>query len=335
MKAGGKNRVDSLGGLSVFLALALSSGLAYTWPWFEQSWDPFRLTSTWLLSLVALTMFCLGVVARSAELVELRRRPWTVFAGVIVQCTLMPALAWVVVRALAIEGQLAYGVLLAGCVPGAMASNVLTMTAKGNVSYSVSLTTIATLISPITVPFAFAVVAGLETEEDAFNPRKMATTLVLTVVLPVISGFLAKHYLGLVRRLVGKVAGHIATIALLWIIASVVAVNRERLSLVAPSLIAGLLAMNLVGYLGGYAMGLAVRMREPMRRALTLEVGMQNAGLGTALAASLLGDATPAQIPTAAYTFGCMLTGTILAAAWSTRTPNTESAAETASLKSS
>jgi BASS family bile acid:Na+ symporter len=304
-------------GAGVLVALVVSSSLAYLWPTVSSSADPFRLSANALLGLVALTMFCLGLVVEQQELTELRQRPLMVFLGVLVQCTLMPALAWTVVRLLALEGPLSYGVLLCGCVPGAMASNVLTMTARGNVSYSVSLTSVATLLSPVTVPLALTVVAGLETSADVFKPAKMAVTLLLTVVMPVIGGYLTKQRVAVLPATTRSAASLIATVALLWIIASVVAANRDRLAVVEPRLLQGLLAMNVLGYCGGYAMGRLSRMPVGMRRALTLEVGMQNAGLGTALAASLIGSDSMAQIPTAAYTFGCMLTGTLLAAAWS------------------
>ena len=304
-------------------ALIASSFAAFIWPRFSASFEPFRLHPDALLALVATTMFCLGVVVRPDELVELRRRPWTVLLGVLVQCTVMPAAAWCVVRGLSLSGPLAYGVMLCGCVPGAMASNVLTMTARGNVSYSVSLTSVATLLSPISVPATLLVIAGLSTGADVFKPGKMATTLLLTVVLPVVAGYLVKRSLRHWETWATRVAPPIATVALLWIIASVVAGNRERLAGVSMLLIGGLLMMNIAGYCGGYAVGRIARMPESMCRALTLEVGMQNAGLGTALAASLFGGDSAAQIPTAAYTFGCMLTGT-MAAAWWARRPTTQ-----------
>ena len=90
---------------------------------------------------------------------------------------------------------------------------------------------------------------------------------------------------------------------------------------VGAILVLALFVINVVGYVAGYAVGLVSRLPERFRRALTLEVGMQNAGLGTALAASLYGADTVATIPTAAYTFGCMLTGTILAVWWNTSSP--------------
>lgn len=307
------------GGLGVLLWLVASSALAFFWPRVTESFDPFRLNPNGLSALVVLTMFSLGLVVKPVELTELRQRPLMVLLGVATQCAVMPALAWAIVWMLGLEGPLAYGVMLCGCVPGAMASNVLTMTARGNVSYSVSLTSVATLLSPITVPGTLVLVAGLETGADVFKPAKMAGTLLCTVVMPVIAGYLIKRRFAVVRNHAQAVAPPVATVALLWIIASVVAGNRDRLAQVQFGLVAGLLMMNLLGYLGGYLVARAARMPPAMRRALVLEVGMQNAGLGTMLAATILGKDSLAQIPTAAYTFGCMLTGTILAAIWAGR----------------
>ena len=135
----------------------------------------------------------------------------------------------------------------------------------------------------------------------------------------------------LVCRLIRPVASPVrhaapalANLTIVWIIAVVVALNRGRLLGVfggeisdAGPMLLTLLALNVFGYAAGYAGGGAMRLDGAMRRALTLEVGMQNAGLGTVLVLNLFKDDAAAAIPTALYTFGCMLTGTILAQWWS------------------
>ena len=118
------------------------------------------------------------------------------------------------------------------------------------------------------------------------------------------------------RPIANRFAGFVAIVALLWIIIGVVASHRDQLSQVSGTLIAWLLLINVIGYAAGWAVAKLSGMPTPLGRALSLEVGMQNAGLGTVLAGSLYAGATMATIPTAAYTFGCMLTGTILAAWW-------------------
>ena len=294
-------------------ALVVTSGCAYLWPGDLMEVDPFRLPSQALWWLVSITMFCLGLVVSFDELEELRKRPTSVLLGVVVQTTWMPFLAWITVAALSLDGDLAKGVILVGCVPGAMASNVLTMTARGNVSYSISLTTVATLLSPITVPLTLSIVGGISTGENAFNPVATSITLFQTVVVPVILGVCVRYLFKALRPYACRLAPWVASIALLWIIMSVVAANRGRIGQVEIMMLVALLVINLLGYLGGFTLGVIADMPPSMTRALSLEVGMQNAGLGTVLAASLLGEQSLAQIPTAVYTFGCMLTGTLLA----------------------
>lgn len=291
------------------------------WPAERWRWDPFVLSPALLWSLIVATMFCLGTLVRSDELRPLKTRPWWVALGVATQVLVMPAAAWLVTRVVPMSTELAAGVILVGCVPGAMASNVLTNAAGGSVAFSVSLTTVATLLSPITVPTALWIFADVQTEQQLMNPTQTAVTLFLRVVLPTMVGYLLARRFAIVRRHSDRWASAIASIALLWIIASVVAGNRSRLIDLGWVLAIALLAINLIGYAGGYLSAVAVGLPDRFRRALTLEVGMQNAGLGTVLAASLYGEQTIATIPTAAYTFGCMLTGTVLAGVWRTRRP--------------
>jgi BASS family bile acid:Na+ symporter len=105
-------------------------------------------------------------------------------------------------------------------------------------------------------------------------------------------------------------------LTILWIIAIVVGLNRERLAGFEAAILLALLILNLAGYVAGYFGGGLLRLKQPMRRALTLEVGMQNAGVGTWLVLTVFKDEPAAAIPPALYTFGCMFTGTILARVW-------------------
>ncbi|MFN3189934.1 MAG: bile acid:sodium symporter family protein [Aureliella sp.] len=282
----------------------------------QLGFDPFWLPKWGLRWLVIITMFCLGMAIKLRELRELRQHPIAVFLGVAVQCIWMPFLAWSAIRILGLTGPIASGVVLVGCVPGAMASNVLTMTARGNVSYSISLTTVATLLSPISVPLALSVIGHFDEQHILPNPWQQATTLLTTVVLPVLLGFAVQQLVKQKIQWLVTLAPWVASIALLWIIASVVAVNRNQLGLISLALLVALLAINVAGYLGGGIAAWTKRLPSSMGRALSLEVGMQNAGLGTFLAANMFGSESPALIPTAAYTFGCMLTGTLLASYW-------------------
>ena len=294
--------------------LTLLSLTALFWPSLGAlRWDPFVGARPALDGIIAVTMLAIGSLLPRDEVVQVVRRWPTVLGGTAVQYAAMPLLAFATAWAFGFEGAALVGVTVVGCVPGAMASNLLSLAARANVSYSVSLTTTATLLSPIMVPLALKLTLG---QWQHFPAGQVSFNLVLTVVLPVLAGYgLSRYWLAWQRgtRLWGPT---VANVAILWIIAMVVGLNRDRLLYFDPAVLLALLLINLGGYLAGNLGGRALRLDRPMRRALTLEVGMQNAGLGTYIVLTVFPNDPAAAIPPAMYTFGCMLTGTILARLW-------------------
>jgi len=306
--------------LSKYLVIWLvaSSAAAWAWPAFGFGFDPFSASRPWLSAVIAITMFSIGCLLPVDEVRQVARRWPTVFGGTAVQYITMPALAWLIGRCFHLPPNALLGVIMVGCVPGAMASNVLTLAARGNVSYSVSLTTSATLLSPLIVPLVMTLTLGASLANVArhFHPLQVAWNLMLTVVVPVVAGHALVRFSSMAQRLANRAAANIANLAILWIIAVVVGLNRDRLSHATPSVAAALLALNVLGYAAGYFGARLLGLIATMRRALTLEVGMQNAGLGTVLTLQLFPGHETAAIPPALYTFGCMVTGTLLAQTW-------------------
>ena len=302
----------------LLLWLILLSAVAYVWPadWLA-GFDPFVGSKPYLWHLIAATMFAIGWMLPRDEVTQVARRWPLVLAGTAVQFATMPLLAWSAATLGGFSDQQFIGLLIVGCVPGAMASNVLTLVAKGNVSYSLSLTTSATLLSPLFVPLALKVALG---ESIEFPVRDVMWRLTWAIALPVASGHILGRFFPKYETVAKRIGSTVANLTILWIIAVVVALNRERISDLAADysasakLLGALLLVNLLGYFAGYGGGWGLRLPEPMRRALTLEIGMQNAGLGATLAANYFSP--EAAIPAAIYTFGCMFTGTILARIW-------------------
>lgn len=298
----------------LLLWLTILGLLAYFWnQWLPNAWDPFLSSKLILNYLFAVTMFALGSLLPKEEIGLVFRRWPTVLGGTAVQYTVMPFLGWSMAWLFGLDEAARIGVILVGCVPGAMASNVLTMVARGNVSYSVSITTSSTLLSPIVVPFGLWLCLG---RYVPFPIAKVSIELVWMVVLPVVAGHLLSRYYPVWQKLAGRFGGYLANISILWIIGVVVAINRDVITQLDSQIFFALLAVNILGYLGGWSGAYMMGLPSPMRRALTLEVGMQNAGLGTVLALDVFKDYPTATIPTAIYTFGCVLTGTILARCW-------------------
>jgi BASS family bile acid:Na+ symporter len=315
------------------LWLLLLCGLALWWPEVTTSFDPFLgfagLHSQILGIVFALAMFAIGTLLPKEEITLIARKWPRVFLGTLAQYSVMPLLGWALAAALDVSPGIKIGFILAGSVPGAMASNILTLQARGNVSYSVSLTTASTLLSPLVVPIVLSLsLSSVISVEDMdlkkyFDPVSTGWNLAWTVAIPVVCGHLASRFSEAVQVSAKQFSEPAANLIILWIIAVIVAKTRNNFEF-SGIVIGGLLTLNLVGYSAGYGIGRLAGLDEPMRRALVLEVGMQNAGLGSLLAVNLFPDHPDAAIPTVLYMFGCMLSGAILAQIWHRRDPEKE-----------
>ena len=311
--------------------LTACSLAAFFWPDMlgTETLDPFLKTAPAIPYQFAVTMFCIGCLLPREEVDQLAKRWPMVLGGTTIQYLSMPLLAWGVATLLGLEGPYLVGVIVVGCVPGAMASNVLTLAARGNVSYSVSLTTMATILSPFIVPLVLTLTLS---EQQDVPTQKIMIALLWQVVGPVIAGHVICRAASGFAQFMKGLGPIVANATIIWIIAVVVAKNRANLETAvdgdaaAIALVVGLLALNILGYLAGFGGGTAMRLPDGMRRALTLEIGMQNAGLGTSLVTQFFEDEPAASLPPALYTFGCMLTGTLLAQYWSRRKPQTDEA---------
>lgn len=273
---------------------------------------------------IMLAMFCVGMLIPPEELREVVQRWQAVVCGTVTQYLAMPLIAFGISELFGFTGAFRAGIILVGCVPGAMASNILTLTGRGNVSYSICITTLSTLLSPFIVPLFLWAFLGVEKRPD---PAAVFVNLLQTVALPVLFGFAFKILFKLHETKFIVVAGILANLSILWIIAVAIGLNAARLQNVTMILLSALLIINLLGYLAGLISGTVLKLDWRRRKALILEVGMQNAGVGTMLALTFFPDEATA-IPTAVYTFGCMFTGTILANVWYWQSDFTSNSAE-------
>ena len=205
----------------LLLWLVLLSALALYWPRLSGlDADPFTASKPVLSYLISLTMFCIGCLISADEVRAVFQRWPTVLGGTVIQYTAMPLLAWGCGQLFGLDRAYLIGVIVVGCVPGAMASNVLTLAARGNVSYSVSLTTSATILSPIVVPLAFWLTLHAIVPID---PIKEAIGLIQLVVGPVLLGHFLCRWLPQAASFVQPLAPLVANGTIIWVIAVVVA----------------------------------------------------------------------------------------------------------------
>jgi len=195
-----------------------------------------------------------------------------------------------------------------------MASNTMSYVAKADAAYSVSLTTVSTLLCPILTPLLTKVLAGSELPVSFWA---MFIQIMVMVVVPLLLGFWVRYRF---RRSVERILPVFPAISatfIVFICSVVIARNQARLPQVTGSVLAVVLTLNLWGLGAGYGIGALFGLDTLKRRALTIEIGMQNAGLGSALALEHLGE--EAAIPAAIFVFVCIITASALASFWQRR----------------
>jgi BASS family bile acid:Na+ symporter len=250
----------------------------------------------------AVTMFFVGTLVRPEQVRSFLEAPTRVVSGLIGQYTIMPLCAWGISLAFS-DPLVRTGIVLVGCMPGAMASNVMTVLLRGDLILSVTLTSLATLLSPLILAVWLPLLADTRMDVPVASMVWNATWM---VVLPVATGIALRAARREMPKRWDAAATSLASLSIVLIILVVVAANRARLAALGPELALGMVALNLGAYALAFALASALRWPAPHRRTLVIEVGMQNAGLGSVLALAHLGEA--GAVPSAFYTALCVLT---------------------------
>jgi BASS family bile acid:Na+ symporter len=303
------NRILSLYTRYLAVWVVVLGAIAYVWP------APFKFLAPYNKLFFSLTMFGIGAVLRVEDFRRIIEKPVIVLIGSAAQFTIMPLGAFVVSRLLNLPDELAVGLILTGSAPGAMASNVMSYIAKADTAYSVSLTTVSTLLCPILTPgLTFLLARGTRFDVPFWN---MVLEVMYMVVIPLFVGFGVRHFF---REKIGKILPVFPAISatfIIFICSLVIALNRERLGGVTGLVLAAVLILNISGMAAGYGVGSLFRMGVYRRRTLVIEIGMQNAGLGTVLALAHFG--AKATIPAAVFVFVCIITASVMASIWQRR----------------
>jgi BASS family bile acid:Na+ symporter len=264
----------------------------------------------------ALTMFGIGAVLQVDDFKRIALRPTIVLIGSCAQFTIMPFGAFILAKALRLPPEIAVGLILTGSAPGAMASNVMSYIAGADVAYSVSLTTVSTLLCPLLTPGLTYLLAGSIMHVPFLD---MVLDVICMVILPLFCGFGVRHYFKKGVERILPVFPAISVTFIIFICSLVIALNKSRLTELTGMVLAGVVVLNVYGMLAGYGVGRAFRMETRRKRTLSIEIGMQNAGLGTTLALAHFGDRVA--IPAAVFVFVCIITASIVAEIWQKRSP--------------
>jgi len=287
--------------------------LAYFYPpvcdWVKGS------AATWVLSVIMLSM---GMTLSANDFKVLAQRPWQIALGTLAQFSIMPIVAWGIIRIFSLDPALATGLLIVGCCPGGVSSNVMSYLAKGDVAFSVGMTTVNTLLSPVFTPLLLLWFSGKDIDVDAWG---IFYSIVQIVLVPVIIGVVLNILFGRTKAYIEtvKCMPAVSVVGLALIVGGIMChqgvmfMNSDKPGSVILLMCGAVMLHNALGYLFGYLLAKFTRMDTAKCRTLSIEVGCQNAGMGTQLAIKHFATMPEAAIASA---FACVyhsIGGTLLA----------------------
>lgn len=277
------------------------------------AFDSMTVAVPWLLALI---MFGMGMTLRLADFAIVGKRPWALLAGVAAQYVVMPLLALGLAWALHMSTDLAVGMVLVGAAPGGTSSNVMVFLSRGDTALSVAMTSVSTLLAPFLTPLLILALAGHYLPVDVLG---LFVSILKIVLAPVVLGLVLRM---LVPRLIERcldVLPLISVVGITLVVLAVVASSSATLLTAGGMVVAAVVLHNLGGLALGYGASRLCRLPRSSRRAVSIEVGLQNSGLAASLATAHFNPA--AALPAAIFSVWHNISGPILASYWRRKPP--------------
>jgi len=260
--------------------------------------------------LLGVVMFGMGLTLNLQDFKIVFSRPKDVIIGCLAQFTIMPLLAWGLTRTFQLDEALTLGVVLVGCCPGGTASNVITYLAKGDLALSVGMTGVSTLLAPFMTPLLTWALAGKSVNVNVVG---MLLSILWVVILPIVIGLIAKWIWPKFTEKATDYLPAISTIAISLIVAIIIGANAGKLLAGGLMIVLVVVLHNLCGLSCGYLIGRLLKLSEPKKRAISIEVGMQNSGLASSLATIHFAAYPLATIPGALFSVWHNISGAMVA----------------------
>ena len=289
--------------------VVLVAAVALFWP------SSFLWVDTWAINpMLGVIMFGMGLTLSPQDFRIVFSRPKDIIIGCLAQFTIMPLLALGLSWAFALPKELALGVILVGCCPGGTASNVITYLAKGDLALSVGMTATSTLLAPLITPLLVWLLAGTMVEVDTIG---MLLSIVYVVIAPIAVGFVFQRYLPKFTKSVVPYLPAFSSVVIAFVVGIVVSHNADRLLVGGMIVVLVVMLHNLCGLSLGYIIGRLLGLADAKRRAISIEVGMQNSGLASSLATLHFAAYPLATIPGAIFSVWHNISGALVARIYS------------------
>ncbi|WP_373358303.1 bile acid:sodium symporter family protein [Acinetobacter lactucae] len=288
----------------VFAALALWQPEFFVW---------LKAYIPWILGIIMLGM---GMTMTVDDFKGVLQSPKAVLIGVVAQFVVMPGLAFILCKLFNLPPEIAVGVILVGCCPGGTASNVITYMAKGNVALSVACTSVSTLLAPVLTPAIFYLLASQWLKIDAAS---MFISILQVVLLPIVVGLILRTWLKRQVESYIQVMPLVSVIAIVAIVAAIIGGSKAAILQSGLLILAVVILHNGLGYLLGFAAARFFKLSYADSKAIAVEVGMQNSGLGVALAAVHFAASPITAVPSAIFSLWHNISGPALATYWASK----------------
>ncbi len=307
---------DTLKGFAYTVTIFAAVTTALYYPSYFVNWNGYKLSGL-ITPLIQLIMFGMGTSMSIKDFAGVVKMPRGVLIGVVSHFIIMPSLGFTLASLSNFPPEIAAGIILIGCSPNGMASNVISYLAKANLALSVTITAISTMLAPFLTPVLMKFLAGAFVE---INVVDMMFDIFKMVIIPIGAGLIFNHYLSGKVKWLDNAMPVVSMFGIAFIIVIITAAGRDSLLSIGPALILVVLIHNLSGYMLGYWSGRLFKMSERDCRTIAIEVGMQNGGLASGLAKAMGKMATVGLAPAI---FGPLMnvTGSILASYWHRRPP--------------
>lgn len=268
------------------------------------------IDTSWINYLLMVVMFGMGLTLKPSDFAVVFKHPKDIIIGCLSQFTIMPLLAFGLGKMFGLETGLLAGVIFVGTCPGGTSSNVITYLSRGDVALSVGMTGVNTLIAPILTPAITYLLLKTSVHVDVLS---MFMSIVKVVIVPIVLGFVINHFFGKYTSKASEALPLISVAAIALIVASVVSHNAQKILDTGAVVFAVVVLHNVLGYLAGFLLGILLKLPLSKRKALSVEVGMQNSGLATSLAGTAFPDLSMATVPGAIFSVWHNISGAVLA----------------------
>ncbi len=269
------------------------------------------IRTDWINVLLMVIMFGMGLTMKAGDFAVVFARPRDVAVGCAAQFLIMPLLAFGLGKAFGLNAELLTGVVLVGTCPGGTASNVITYLAKGDTALSIGMTSVNTLLASFLTPALTYLFLRTSVDVDV---AAMFLSILQVVLLPIGLGVLINRFFGKRTERVKDALPAVSVAAICLIVAAVVSHTSEKILSTGAVVFAVVVLHNLLGYLCGYLVGVLFKMDTPRKKALSIEVGMQNSGLAASLASTAFPHMAMAAVPGAIFSVWHNISGAILTA---------------------